>query len=360
MNCTLNLTLLFGALTFGLLAPSIVSADPYYYVGLPNGDFFDELNWNDASDGSGLSPLAGEINDSTSDAITLNLIIDGDSVVADGQVDFGSGSLTLETGSTFAVTGIGHDLDINSSSTFSMTDSTLTVDDVINFEGTSYFSGGTVESEANDIAFQDNFDDLTIIGTTFTSFDNIYFDGFAGTTIGATFISGDRFGVRNSVGITMTDTSITANSGTGDVDDVFSTLADGSSLTLLGASTLLADSVEEGADLTLGGTTVATMGGQGERITADGSTISITSFDVVLNVGALVDDVTTEYVDSRPFLINALAGLTYEQAPELWNVSNWNGLDAVSLQVIGVPEPSSILILLLGISVTGISSRKQG
>ncbi|MCA9239604.1 MAG: hypothetical protein KDA37_05370 [Planctomycetales bacterium] len=320
-------------------------AQTYFFVGPAGGSFFDEANWNDQADGLG-TPLAGDpLQDSASNAIALDLIIDGDTVDAPGEVDFGTGSLTLLSGSQLTVSAAGADLDINSNSTFSMTDATLIVDDVANFEGVSSFSGGSVTSLFNDVAFQDVFVNLTIDGTSFTAADNIYFDGFVGAISNASFNSADRLGVRQSVAITMTSTDIVINSGLGDIDDVFAAAGAGSSLTLLGSSTLLADSVEEGAVLTLGGSTVANMGAQGSRITADGSTITMTSRDALLVVAQL-DPLDVDYVDSRPFLINGLTGLSYAADPFSWNVSNWNGSDAVTLQVI--PEPGSCILLAAG------------
>ena len=109
----------------------------------------------------------------------------------------------------------------------------------------------------------------------------------------------------------------------------------------------MADSVEEGVDLILGGTTVATMGGAGVRIQDTGSTITLTSLDATLNT-ALISE------DPRDFLINGFTGQTYSADSSTWNVTNWNGLDPVSLQLVGVPEPSGGLLvgfMLLSASV---------
>ncbi len=323
----------------------------FFFSGGVDNDFFNEANWTVNSDGTGGIIGSDLLIDSATNAIGLDLIVDGDNVVANGQVDFGTGSLTLLNGSAFSVTAIDADLDINAGSTFAMTNSTLVVEDIANFEGTSSFVGGTVTSITDDIAFQDNFVNLSIDGTSFTAFDNIYFDGFSGSITDATFNSGDRLGVRNSVGIVMTDTDINVNGGTGDVDDIFAAAGSGSSLTLLGSSTLLADSVEEGANLILDGSTIATMGASGERIQADGSTITINSSDVVLNTTLIVDD-------ARDFLINGTTGLAYSADSSTWNVTNWNGVDAVSLQINAVPEPNTLLFGLAIFSAVAMRRRR--
>lgn len=345
-----------GLLTIGLMFTGTAQAQ-FFYVGPMGGDFFDEANWNDAADGSGASPAGDPLVDSTTGAIPLDLIIDNDSVVAMGQVDFGTGSLTMLSGTSFTVSGAGNDLDFNSDSSFSLTDASLTVDGDAVFEGVVNFSGGTVTALTDDVEFQDAIT-LTIDGTIFSSGDNTFFDGFAGSITNASFTSADRLGVRNNVDVVMTDTTLNVQGGNGDIDDVFAAGGAGSVLTLLGASTLLADSVEEGADLVLGGTTIATMGGQGERITADGSTITVTTPDVLLIVGPL-DDMAAGYVDARPFLINGITGLSYADDPNGWNATNWDGVSPITLQI--VPEPHGLgLAMWVGIVLISARRRRRG
>lgn len=340
---------------------SAAQAQTFFYTGPNGGDFFNETNWNSLADGTGVNPAGDPLIDSTSNAITLDLIIDGDTVTANGQVDFGTGSLTLQSGSQLDVTGADNDFDINSNSTFSLTNATLNVDDVVNFEGDLTFVGGAVNALTDDIAFQDTITSMSIDGTTFTAGDNVFFDGFAGTVTNATFDSADRLGLRNNVAVVMSDTDVTVESGTGDIDDVFAAAALGSSLTLNGASTLLADSVEEGATLTLGGTTTATMGGQGARIVADGSTITLASLNAVLNVGAL-DSGDIDFVDARTFLFNDFTGLSYAADPSTWNVTNWNGTDAVSLQLVSevtIPTPGSAALAITAAAAAFAARRRR-
>ena len=316
-----------------------VCSAQFFYTGPADGDFFDESNWTANADGTGANPVGDVLMSDTANAIGIDLIIDDDSVVAAGQVDFGSGSLSIRSGASLTVTGADNQLHINASSTFSLMGGTLTVEDDIFFEGNVSMVGGTVTSVADDIEFQDNLSSLAIDGTTFNApADNILFDGFVGTINNATFNSADRLGVRNNVAVVMSDTAIDVNGGEGDVDDVFAAAGDGSSLELLGASSLLADSVEEGADLILGGSTIATMGGLGTRITADGSTITMTSVDATLVVPNAITD------DPRGDLINGLTGQSYLDDPSTWNITDWNGTDPVQLNI--VPEPSAFVLFL--------------
>lgn len=338
-----------------LLATHSTAQAQFFFTGGVDNDFFNELNWTANADGTGANPAGDPLIDSTTNAIALDLIIDGDSVVADGQVDFGPGSLTLQSGSLLSITGAGNDLDINADSTFSLTDARVEVNDIINFEGTSSFSGGSVESITDDIAFQDNFVNLSIDGTTFISLDNTYFDGFVGSIQNTTINSSDRLGLRNNVAVVMTNADITVNGGSGDIDDVFGSSGAGSSLELLGASTLLADSVEEGADLILGGSTFATMGGQGVRIVADGSTITMNTTAATLVVGPL-NAADVDFVDARPFLINGLTGDSYATDSSTWNVQGWDGVSPITLRV--VPEPTSLAMLVGALGLAAVKRRR--
>lgn len=369
MNCwnhRFNLSTLMASCLL-LLATHSTAQAQFFFTGGVDNDFFNELNWTANADGTGANPVGDPLTDSTTNAIALDLIIDGDSVVANGQVDFGTGSLTLQSGSLLSITGAGHDLDINSDSTFSLTDARVEVNDIINFEGTSTFSGGSVESITDDIAFQNNFINLTIDGTSFTSFDTVYFDGpTPGSISNATFFVRDQFGIRDdgsgpaNVVMTNTEINVDANGGTsgGDVQNIFSGDAIGSSLTLLGASTLRADAIEEGADLILGGTSVATLGVHfTERIVADGSTITLNTTGAAINVVAL-DGQDPDFVDARAFLINGLTGQSYADTSGAgWNVTNWDGFSAVTLQV--VPEPTCLVVLVGALGIATVKRHRE-
>jgi hypothetical protein len=323
----------------------------FFYVGPSGGDFFDELNWNTLANGTGTTPdpNADPIPDSTTGAIALDLIIDGDTVDAAGQVDFGSGSLTLDPNSVLNITGAGNDLDINSSSGFSLTDAALTTNGDAVFEGIVNMSGGSVTSLTDDVEFQDNIT-LTVDGTSFTggAGQPIFFDGFgAGSSItNASFTTTSRLGMRNAISVVMNDTTLDINNGGSDVDNVFAGLATGTSLTLNGTSSLLADSIEEDVLLILNDDATADLGGNLVRITADASTITLNSLGNVLTVQGPLDTLDPDYFDSRDFLIDGRSGVSYQDSLGVgWNITNWNGVDAVTLRL--VPEPGSLMIALV-------------
>ena len=319
----------------------------FFYTGPANGDFFDEANWNDAADGSGSAPVGDPIVNSSSGAIAIDLVIDGDSVVANGQVDFGNGSLTINSGGQLEVTGAGNDVDFNTNSTFNFTDSTLIANGDVVLEGIANLSGGTVTSVTDDIEFQNNLT-VNVNGTDFSSGDNTFFNAFSGSISNASFFSADRFGLSQNTAVVVTDTIINVLNGNGDVDDVFAAAGAGSSLTLLGNSQLIADTVEEGVDLIIGDSSTANLGGSGIEFLDNGSTITLLTLQASLQVHAITND-------ERVSIIDGNTGLSYSAAPSNWNIDNWNGLDAVTLQLI--PEPSSVLLMALGLGI--IAKRRK-
>lgn len=340
-----NSLLLVSAFFFLITSPALAQ---YTYVGLSGGSFFDETNWEDIG---GVNPAIGSLPDSTTGAIAIDLIIDGSNVVALGQVDFGAGSLTLLNSADFSVTGGGNDLDFNSASSFSLTDSTVTVDGDVVIEGIADFSGGQVTSVTDDVEFQELLT-LTIDGTSFSSGDNIFFDAFSGTIVNATFTSADRFGLRQSTALVIVDSTIDVQSGGGDLDDVFAAAGVGSSITLLGNSLLLADTVEEGVNLIIGGTSKAQLGGGGVEILDNGSTATLLTVDAMLQISAITDDPRAFIVDGRA------GGVDYTADSSVWNVTNWDGASAVTLQLV-VPEPASLVFALISICFFGGTRRQN-
>lgn len=317
-----------------LVAPE-ARAQTFFFTGPAGGDFFDEANWNDMADGSGLNPVGDLIPDDSTGAIALDLIVDGDSVVAAGQVDFGTGSLSLLGGASLDMTAAGSIIDFNADSTFTLTDSTLIADDDVVMEGVANLTGGSITSVNDDVEFQDALT-VNVDGTSFSAGDNAFFDAFSGSFANATITSADRLGLRQNAVVVVTDTMIDVQGGNGDVDDVFDAAGAGSSLTLLGASTLLADTVEEGVDLIIGDSSIAILGGNGTEILDNDSTATLLTVDAMLQVNEITDD-------PRAFIINGLTGQSYADDSSTWNVTNWNGTDAVTLQI--VPEPSTALLL---------------
>ena len=342
-----------------------VFGQTYYYVGPDGGDFFDEANWNESADGLGAFLTGDPLVSSTTNAFDLDLIIDGATVEAAGQVDIGTGSLSLLGGSVFTVVGLDgttgdpNVLDVNSSSTFTLVDSTLTTDWDMFFEGDVSFTGGTVTSLGDDIEFQDNLTSLLIDGTVFDApADNIIFDGLLGTITNASFSTVDRLSLRNTTGnpsatIVMTDTDININGGAGDVDDVFTTNdSNGAILVLDGSSTLLGNQIDDGASLVLDGFAIATLTSTSGAVDAgSGGMITLSS------LGAKLILVNESGTDVRSAIFNGYTGLSYADDPSAWNVSDWDGIAAVSLQV--VPEPATWLLALLGVGGVATALRRQ-
>ncbi|MEN1681255.1 MAG: PEP-CTERM sorting domain-containing protein [Planctomycetota bacterium] len=330
-------------------------AQSFFFVGPADGDFFDVNNWNDAADGTGSAPPVDSLPNSTTGAIAIDLVIDSTSVLAEGQVDFGVGSLTITNDGSLEITGSGNDIDFNSATTLVLSGSTLIADGDVVLEGSITIANSVVTATTDDIEIQDNAV-IDISGSVITAGDNFFFDSFVGTVTSSEFSSADRLGIRAPGGVdadvVVFDTNISIQAGAGDTDNIFTdNLDSGGSLTLLGASTLLSDTVEEEVDLIIGGTSSATLGGNGVEILDNGSTATLTTFGASLIVNEITDD-------PRAFIINGRTGLSYADDSTRWNVTDWNGLDAVTLQI--VPEPSTAAVL----GVAGVASmlrrRKRG
>jgi hypothetical protein len=110
-------------------------------------------------------------------------------------------------------------------------------------------------------------------------------------------------------------------------------------LTLLGASSLTADQVQEGVKLRLGDSSTATF----DNVANDddelnwftqSSTVTLDSPDAVLTlINTQVDSALTK-------VINGVTGLAYGADPSTWTATNWNGLDGVTLSITSVPSES--------------------
>ncbi|MEM7809035.1 MAG: PEP-CTERM sorting domain-containing protein [Planctomycetota bacterium] len=325
------------------LAAGATQAQTFFYVGPDSGDFFTLANWNTAADGTGSAPAAGSLPDASVGDIALDLIIDGRSVLAAGEVDFGTGSLGLSNAASLEITGAGNDVDFSADATLTVTGASLAADGDVVFRGNTNLLNATITASTDDVEFQDTAI-VSVVNSNLTAGDNLFFDAFNGSITGSNLVSSDRLGLRGPGGSTtavvVTDTNITVNAGLGDVDDVFDFGQGDASLTLLGDSTLLADAIEETVDLILGDRSTATLGGNGNRIVNDGSTVTVASFDARLIVGSAIN------FDPRDDVVNGLTGLSYLDDPTAWTVSDWNGLDAITLQLI--PEPTSLALLGLG------------
>lgn len=314
----------------------VTAQTTYTYVGANGGDFFDVNNWEDSS---GMNPSAGSIPDSATGAIDLDLLINGSSVIANGQVDFGTGSISLLNSAFLDITGAGNDFDMNGGSSISVANSTLRADGDIALNGVTNMNNSVVTSLTDDVEFSGSMVNFSIFDTVFSAGDNAFFRNFAGAISGGSITTSDRLGLDSMVSVPLTDVAIDVNGGLGDVDDVFAADGAGSTLILNGMSSLLADTVEEGVNLELHDFATATLGNNGVEYLDNGSTLTIFSMDASLTVA----NVTT---DARGLLINGLTGVSYLDDPSTWTVTNWNGTDGVTLSITTIPEPSSLLVVI--------------
>ncbi len=317
----------------------------FFYTGPANGDFFDELNWNSLPGGGGANPAAGAIDPATD--IFDNLFLDGVSTLANGKVQFGAGGgLDMQPGSLLdIVSGGTGQLDLIAGTTFNFNNAMLIADDDIFLRGTTTLTGGSVTSRADDIEFLSS--NTVINGTSFTSGGSsgaIIFRETITSIFGASFNAADRLGLRE-FDVTMTDSTINVNNGEDDVENVFtSPPAVTATLTLKGNSSLLADQLQEDVKLALFDNSVATLanvdnsGDVGDQL----AVITENSLVTLHSTGAKLIIPNPQTVSSAPKIRNGQTGLVYSFDPSTWNVKNWNGLDAVTLQI--VPEPSGLLI----------------
>lgn len=375
----------FAAVTLAI-ATGAAQAQPYFYVGPSGGDFFDELNWNTAANGSG-SFLAGDpLMDDAANGIDVDLVMDGVSVVANGQVDFGIGSLTMLNGAMFEVAGSGNDLDLNDDTVTSITDSSLIVDDFIqlggmvtlsgaslsasddiNFLGTASISNTVVESTGDDIEFRDSATILSVTGSDFLA-SSLGTDGSfnqsvifqTNVTASDSSFTGGQLGFDGDVAadLTVTDSVITF---TGDINNVFS--ASGTPalhrIFLQGNTTLAADQIEDGTLLAVQDSSHATFIDDDDDDDADGlpDTWIITNALVRLDsYEAGLTFLNPGEIDVRSRVFDGLTPTTYALTPSAFAPSDWDGLSAVTLRL--VPEPTAAAIAALA-CVAAVSTRRK-
>ncbi|TWT92929.1 hypothetical protein Pla108_40690 [Botrimarina colliarenosi] len=306
------------------LVPSV-----YTYTGPAAGDFFDESNWTDAD---GAPAPSDTIN--AGSAIYHSLLIDGASVTTSGgEIDFGfGGSLELTPGSLLTLPDFGGQLDFNPGSGLKLTDASIIANADVILEGTTVLNGGLLESQGDDIEFQDRAE-VSIVGTTLRAFDILVVENSVTSVQGATFESGDRLSMRYEVDYAVTDTAIVLESGRADIEDGFAgNRGEGSRLILKGTSTLLADTIEDGVDLILEDSASASLidsgptGGSSQMIDpANGESLIIfNSYSAELVVR------NDSEFDPRQYIINGFTGLSYLDDPNVWNEAGWDGLSPLA------------------------------
>ncbi|WP_425399518.1 PEP-CTERM sorting domain-containing protein [Aeoliella sp.] len=327
------------------------SPSAYTYVGTDGGDFTLAANWEDA-DGN---PLPANISTIDNQGITpYTLIVDGDliggnkTVTAEfvEQIQFGLGaSLEIKNGAEVRLTngmGIADPADIiatvdfDPGSALKIVNGSLIVNDDVLFDGMLYMENATLESTADDIEFQDEYDG-TIINSTLRAGDNLLVDTAMGNITGSNFEIQDGLSIRFDSDITVTDTDIVMSF---DVEPLFTwSDGEGTTLTLKGTSTLTADSVNEGSDLILEDESFASLGSLdidpasssanppsimvatntvndfgyvGEDYV---SQIIFMSYDAELETRFSVLEDPDGVIDARSLIINGLTGLSYLEDP---------------------------------------------
>lgn len=333
----------------------------FTYVGPDGGDFTTAANWEDA-DGN---PLPADITTVDNQEVTaVTLVVDGDliggtrtisSTYAD-QIQFGLGaSLEIINGATVNLTteSTSAGIDFDPGSGLKIVGGSLITNDDILFDGILHLENATLESTGDDIEFQDEYD-ATIINSTLTAADNLIIENAMSRVSGSTFNIADGISIRYDSDVTVTDTDITLSF---DIEPLF-TFSDGegTSLTLKGAATLTADSVNEGTDLILDDQSSASLGSLDVNPASSTAnppstmtgTNPINDFGYVgedyesqiifmsteakleLRFPVLVDEDSSDgIVDVRDLIINGLTGLSYNDDPSAWNISDWDGAAAL-------------------------------
>ena len=318
----------------GLVCMATTHGQTFFYTGVNDGEFLDETNWTENADGTGANPAIGSINDGGNPDISIELVINGDMVTSSGDLDIGeggTGSLTLTGGADLDIPGTPDDFDIDSDGAFNMVNSTLTVGDRAFFGGTIDLVGGTVTVN-DDLRIQASATSFSIVGTTLDVASQLWLD--------------------TGVDVAMTDVVFDVDGDFGEDDDS----GDAGRLTLLGNSTFSVDDLEEGSDLVLGGSSSATLGTNSVAgYIRENSTVTLLTQDASLIVPTIADFADG---DPRDSIISGLTGLTYNQTNGVgWNVTDWNGLTAETLQV--VPEPTGVVLAVACLTTAALGRLGQ-
>ncbi|TWT77288.1 hypothetical protein Pla123a_19450 [Posidoniimonas polymericola] len=387
----MNRTLILLAACVMAAIPAVLSAQPFYYVGPAGGDFFDQANWNDSADGLGAF-LATPVIDGGTGAIELAFIVDGDTVSAGADVDFGMGSLTLGPGASLGVgsgglvfgsgssfimdqaslavdAGGSGQIAFNGGSSISLSGSSVTASDDIFFRGELTIAGSMIESTGDDIEFQSSAMVVSINDSDFLAsstgsgggFDQvIYFRTSTDAVFGSTF-RGGRFGVlTDGVGTTtLFEATDSIFEFDGDVENIFASSNGGvHQFSLLGDSRLVADQLQSGIALFLGGNSTATFtddldDADGDSWLTDNALVRLDS------TGASLTFANDQTADTRSRIFNGLAPTTYALDPSGFSPNDWDGVSAVTLRL--VPEPgSAVLAILGGLGLAAAGRRRAG
>lgn len=333
---------------FTMAIVPVAQAQPFFFTGAVDNEFFTEANWNSAADGTGSAPGVDTINPGNNAITGIDLIIDGDDVVANGgRLDFSSGSLTIQAGSSLTTDDT---IDVDpGASLFSVDGATVAT-------ASGLFLGGQVLSISNsifmigtDVELQNT--NSTIVSSSFTAGDDFTFVAASPVLVDTTIISNDLLGLQNDSQPVVQGASVinlTSGSGAGDIESTFS-FGPGNDestdnvLIAMGTTTIAVDSLDEGRDLALGDFASAVFESSAFSAISGGSRVILNS----LNASVTFPLQMNEDTDLSGSVVNGLTGLSYEDAPNDWNITDWDGVSPVTLQVTRIPEPTSLGLLTL-------------
>ena len=385
MKAYTRIARLFVAITSVSMVASAAHAMDFFYVGAPAGDFFDSANWNDQADGLGAA-LTSPIIDVSTTKIEHSLVIDGDMVAAGAEVDFGLGSLLIDTGSVFDITGGKLDFDSGSSftmagstlnvgvgssgaanqislddgSNLSLTGATVTAGDDIFLRGTLSIINSSLESTNDDVEIRETASVTTISGSSFTA-SNVGSGGglnqlvilqTSTTAITDSFFRGGRLGIDGSgtTQITATDSIFDFD---GDIENAYTSSGGGIHiLTLAGNSTLEGDQLEEDVKIFLKDSSQVTL--KDDLLDSDGdSWINDNSFVRIDSPDAALHLLNPQNTDTRAKVFNGQTFTTYSADSSVFSPNNWNGTDAVTLTIVPEPTSAALVVVLMGLATMG-------